>query len=145
MHVHTLSGWGRHFLLDHLGDIVVQDYRVQSPPLVSSGDLLPHGGEEALWVEETSHPEHVGSPGEDPSMELSIPLQQFSEPETKSGGLPRHLHTNNERGREHLSDVNYTVLVVSSLPPPHTHIQLHILSICERICEKGPFGAHFRF
>ena len=130
VHVHAFSGWGRHLLLDHLGDIVVQDHRVQSPPLVSSGDLLPHGSEEALRVEETSHPEHVGSPSEDPSMELGIPLQKFSKPEPKSGGLPRHLHTHNERGREHLADVNYLHCFSGIKPPPshtHTHTPTHII------------------
>ena len=98
---------------------------------MSSGDLLPHGSEEALRVEETSHPEHVGSPSEDPSMELGIPLQKFSKPEPKSGGLPRHLHTHNERGREHLADVNYVHCFSGIKPPPltHTHTHLHILSI----------------
>lgn len=42
---------------------------------------LSHSSEEALRVEETSHPEHVGTPMLNPASELSVSLQQFRVPE----------------------------------------------------------------
>jgi len=51
---------------------------------VSSGDLLSHGSEEALRVEETSHPENFRSTLKTPAVELSIPLQQLSKPKPNS-------------------------------------------------------------
>ena len=40
-------GWV-HIFLHHPGDIVVQDHSVKGPAFVCTGDLLPHGCEEAL-------------------------------------------------------------------------------------------------
>ena len=38
---------------------VLADDGVEGPSLVRPGHLLPHGGQEALRVEETGHPEHL--------------------------------------------------------------------------------------
>ena len=81
---------------------------VQSPALVEPCHLLPHRSEEALRVEEASDPEHLGlmikwsscciinqeylgSAVITPSLKLSVPLQQFCEPEAQSSRQPRNL------------------------------------------------------
>ena len=38
---------------------VLADDGVEGPSFVRPGHLLPHGGQEALWVEETGHPENL--------------------------------------------------------------------------------------
>ena len=59
MDVDTL--WWRvvNVLLGEPGDQILTDDRVESPPLVTSGHFLSHGGQEALGVEEPSHPKHL--------------------------------------------------------------------------------------
>jgi hypothetical protein len=57
---------------------------------------LSHSGEEALWVEEASHPETVGSAVEAPSVELLVSFNELSEPETNSARLPGNLTSNKE-------------------------------------------------
>ena len=64
-------------------NIIVQNYRVQGPTLMRTRDLLSHCCEEALRVEETSHPEHTRPAIENPSGELAVPLQKLCKPETQ--------------------------------------------------------------
>ena len=49
--VNVLLGEARHQVL--------ADDGVEGPPLVRPRHLLPHGGQEALRVEESRHPEHL--------------------------------------------------------------------------------------
>ena len=65
----------------HPSHVVVDDDRVQRPPLVCSSHLLPHGRHEALRVEEPRHPEAAGSPVKDPAPELRVSLKQLRVPE----------------------------------------------------------------
>ena len=58
---------------------------------MSSGNLLSHGCEEALRVEESCHPETGGSAIEQPGGKLSISIQQIGEPETKRSRRPGDL------------------------------------------------------
>ena len=80
-----------HLLPGHPGDIVLKDDGIQCPALVCPRHFLPHGRQEALGVKEASHPEDVGTSGEYPLVELSVPFQQLSEPEPQRRGFPRHL------------------------------------------------------
>jgi hypothetical protein len=41
------------------GDQILADDTVQGPALVGPGHLLPHRGEEALWIEESRDPENL--------------------------------------------------------------------------------------
>ena len=47
-----------------------------------------------LWIEESSHPEAVGSTLKQPGMELLITIQKICEPESKSCRFPRDLLPN---------------------------------------------------
>ena len=85
VHIDPLRGWVCHIVLQHLSDFIVKDNTVQSPPLVGVGHFLPHGRQESLRVEETCHPEDVGTSSEEPLGELSVPVHQFCEPEAQSG------------------------------------------------------------
>ncbi len=79
MYVDAFWWWGRDVLL-HLGcDLVVQNDSVQGPFFVSC-DLLFHGCEEALRVEEAGHPENVGLALEQPGVELGVAVQEIREP-----------------------------------------------------------------
>ena len=49
--VNVLLGEARHQVL--------ADDGVEGPSLVRPGHLLPHGGQEALWIEEPRHPEYL--------------------------------------------------------------------------------------
>ena len=44
-------------------------------------DFLSHSGEEALGVEEASHPEHIRATIENPGGELTVSFQELREPE----------------------------------------------------------------
>ena len=65
-----------------------QFYNVLSPTA-----YLSHSCEEALWIEESCHPECVRSTIEAPCVELGVFLDQLSEPETQCAGLPGDLCT----------------------------------------------------
>ncbi len=52
---------------------------------------LFHGGEEALWVEKSSHPERIWTAIEAPAVELSVSLYKLGKPETQCTGVPRYL------------------------------------------------------
>ena len=80
-----------HLLFGHPGDVILQDDGVECPALVRPGNFLPHGRQETLGVKEPGHPEYVGAGIEYPLAELSVPLQELSEPEPQRGGFPRHL------------------------------------------------------
>ena len=54
---------------------------------------LSHGGQEALRVKESCHPEGIGSSVKTPGVELWVPLNQLGEPETQSAGVPWDLST----------------------------------------------------
>ncbi len=56
---------------------------------------LFHGGEEALWVEKSSHPERIWTAIEAPAVELSVSLYKLGKPETQCTGVPRYLEWNN--------------------------------------------------
>ena len=58
---------------------------------MESCDFLSHGSEETLRVEETSDPEHLGSPMVAPTFELAISFKEFCIPEPKSCGEPGKL------------------------------------------------------
>ena len=58
---------------------------------MSSGNLLSHGCEETLRVEESCHPETCGSAIEQPGGKLCVSVQQVGEPETKRSRRPRDL------------------------------------------------------
>ncbi len=81
MYIHPLPWWLADFLLHHFGDVVVEDDRVQGPALVCPGDFLSHGRQKPLRIEESRHPEYVGSCSEDPLGELATSLQEFCKPE----------------------------------------------------------------
>ena len=49
---------------------------------------LSHGGEESLWVEESSHPEDVGATTKTPVVKLMVAVNQLSEPEPQRAGVP---------------------------------------------------------
>lgn len=91
--VHVDTFWRRatDVFLHESCHVIVEYHAVQGPALVGSGDLLPHGSQEALWIEEAGHPEDVRSTLKTPGVELGIPLDQVSEPETKGRRLPRDL------------------------------------------------------
>lgn len=61
---------------------------------------LSHGCQEALWVEEACHPEAVGPPFKDPSLELTVPLKQLCEPEPQGAGGPRCLENKDKQQHE---------------------------------------------
>ena len=67
---------------------------------------LSHSGEETLWVEESRHPEDVGSTLETPGPELAVPLQEIRVPETQGAGVPGDLR----RKRKTLSNFKKTPL-----------------------------------
>ena len=72
--VDTFS-WGRRdVLLHHPCHFVVDNDTVQSPAFVCSSHLLSHGRDEALRIEEASHPERVWSSFKDPATKLGISL-----------------------------------------------------------------------
>ena len=83
MYIDTL--WWRlgDILFHHPCHVIVQEYRVQCPATMGPCYFLTHGCQEALRVEEASHPEDIGPSLKDPGKELAITLQQFSEPEAK--------------------------------------------------------------
>ena len=85
IHIHSLWRWVGHIFPHHTGHVIVQQHRVECPALVSASHLLSHGCQEALRIEEASHPEHVRPGLEDPAGELAVPLQQFCEPESQCG------------------------------------------------------------
>lgn len=87
--VHSLCGRLGDVILHPLRHLVAQHHAVQGPALVRPSDLLSHGCQEALRVEETCHPEAVGSPFKDPGLELTVPLKQLCEPEPQGAGGPR--------------------------------------------------------
>lgn len=64
---------------------------VKRPAFVSSCNLLSHGGQEALRVKETSHPENAWAALEYPGRELAVSFQKLGKPETECGRLPRYL------------------------------------------------------
>ena len=88
IHVHPFRWWSCNVLFVHSGDIIVYYNCVQCPALVRSCYFLPHGCHKALWVEEASHPEAVGSAFKHPATELCISLQQLSVPETNGRRIP---------------------------------------------------------
>ena len=49
-----------------------------------ASDFLSHSSEEALRVEEASHPEHIRATIENPSGELTVSFQELREPEPQS-------------------------------------------------------------
>ena len=53
---------------------------------------LSHSSEESLSVEESSHPESVGTTIEAPGVELCVAVNQLREPETQGTGVPRDLY-----------------------------------------------------
>ena len=65
-----------------------------APPGSASGlcVYLSHCGEESLRVEEAGHPEAGWTPVEAPAVELVVPLNQLSEPESQRARVPRDLH-----------------------------------------------------
>lgn len=67
-------------------------------PLVISVSVtyLSHGREETLSVEEAGHPERVRPSIEAPGVELSIPVNQLSKPETKRARVPGNLQINGQ-------------------------------------------------
>ena len=71
----TFAGWRSDILLHHLGHVVIEYNCVQRPALVSSGDLLTHRRQKTLWVEESSHPEHIRSTFEQPAAELRMTIK----------------------------------------------------------------------
>lgn len=83
--VHTFVGRGVDVLLHHPGDLVVQYHGVQSPALVGAGNLLSHGSQETLRVEESGHPERSGSSLKQPGGELLVSVQEVGEPEPEGG------------------------------------------------------------
>ena len=112
--VYVDSLWRRivNIFLCESSDQILTDDRVQSPALVRSRHLLPHGSQEALGVEEPGHPEYLKLKSRRrsyifslykcaffylwpsviaPPPELSVSLQQFRVPEAKGGRLPADL------------------------------------------------------
>lgn len=61
---------------------------------------LSHGCQEALRVEEACHPEAVGPPFKDPSLELPVPLKQLCEPKPQGAGGPRCLKNKDKQRHE---------------------------------------------
>mmetsp|Transcript_6834 Transcript_6834/g.15120 ORF Transcript_6834/g.15120 Transcript_6834/m.15120 type:complete len:278 (+) Transcript_6834:350-1183(+) len=72
--------------------------------------LLLHGSQEALGVEEASHPVGLGAAQVEPLVELVKALQQASEPVTQRVGLPALLHPRirDTRHVERIQCVNQT-------------------------------------
>ena len=68
--VHTLWRGRSHLVFGHLCDLIEHDDAVQCPALVRSGHLLSHGRNEALRVEEASHPKDVRAAIKYPCPEL---------------------------------------------------------------------------
>ena len=91
MKTRTFRWRTRDVLFHEFCDVIVQDNGVQGPAFVSSGDLLSHGSQEALWVEEASHPEDSGAAVEHPAAELGVAVQEVCEPETQGGRFPGNL------------------------------------------------------
>ena len=58
---------------------------------MGAGDLLSHGGQEALGVEEAGHPEDGRPAFKHPGVELGITVQQVGEPEPECGRQPGYL------------------------------------------------------
>jgi len=52
---------------------------------VRPGDLLTHGCQESLRIEETRHPECIRAAFEEPTGELGVAIQQISKPEADGG------------------------------------------------------------
>ena len=88
VNVDALGRRRRDVLLHLGGDLVVEEDGVERPLLVAR-DLLLHGGEEALRVEEAREPEAVRLAVEQPRVKLSIAIDQVREPEAECGRLPR--------------------------------------------------------
>ena len=84
----TLRGSTGNVLLHHASDLIVEYDGIEGPSLVRTSDFLTHGCEEALWVEESSHPEAGWSSVEEPRAELVVAVQEVSEPESEGGRLP---------------------------------------------------------
>ena len=63
------------------------------------GTYLSHSCQESLGIEEPGHPERVGTPFKTPGWELSVPVYQLSEPETKGTGIPGDLRRSEGRKR----------------------------------------------
>lgn len=70
---------------------------------------LSHSCQEALRVEEACHPEAVGPPFKDPSLELSVPLKQLREPEPQGAGGPRCLKRQTTARTKHYNTILKTV------------------------------------
>lgn len=60
---------------------------VMSPMTIQHTNLA-HGSQEALCIEEPSHPERVRSTVEAPITELGVAFNQFSKPETQCARVP---------------------------------------------------------
>ena len=75
-----------------------------------SCDLLPHRCQKTLWVEETSHPEHVRSTVEQPARELCVPIEQVREPESDCSRLPRDLPDTTIKLFNHINFVTSAIL-----------------------------------
>ena len=70
------------FFSHEFGHFIIQHYTIQGPSLVSTGDLLSHGSQETLRVEEACHPEDTRTPLKQPTVELGITIQEICEPES---------------------------------------------------------------
>lgn len=63
---------------------VAEHYGVQGPSLVLTRHLLTHGSEEALWVEESCHPEDRWTAIAEPIAKLRVAVDQLREPKPEA-------------------------------------------------------------
>jgi len=91
--IDTLRRCTGYIFLHHLSHFIVQHDGIQCPTLVGPGDLLPHGRQESLWVEEPGHPEDIGATLKQPAVELGVAVKKVREPEAECGRLPGYLKT----------------------------------------------------
>lgn len=77
----------------NLSNLCVDDDRVKGPILVfvRSCDLLLHGSDEALRIEESCDPKGIGTPCLEPTLILLVSHQQTPIPDTKIRSEPREL------------------------------------------------------
>ena len=65
----------------HIGHLVTQYDTVLGPAFMHPSNFLSYSRQEALRVEESHHPEHIWTSGEEPCGPLLVPLQKLFEPE----------------------------------------------------------------
>ena len=111
----TFTGRWSDVFFHQLCHVVIQYNCVESPTFVSSCDLLTHGCQETLRVEESGHPEHARPSLEQPACELTVPIKKIRKPEPDCSWLPRDLPTSK-------TDINHTAFYNFNCFKSHTGI-----------------------